>query len=460
MGLSLPGLASNLDTAAIIKALMDVEAIPKTLLSNKITDKKYVVSQLQSLNSAVQNLATSAKKLSDPVALNQLTARASSDAVTVAAGKTAAPIRADIVVDRLATHHTVVTAAFSVWPDEPPVLTLENAEGELLELTPETTSPQDIAKAINAADAGVSAAVVAAGTDGLGAPVYRIQLTATESGAAGAFRLHRGDAAAVAAQTATDVTDEPGAAVITVGTDAQVRLWAGTAAEQVVTSGSNTFTNLFEGVDVTARTVSADPVTVTVAVDTAAKSRAVGEFVTQVATLLNGIKNGSTATPGTANGEQTTLGVFTGDSTVRALRMAIEQAVQYPVDGVSPSTIGISIDRYGVLSFDSATFSAAVAEDPDAVDALFAAIAARVEETATQYSDKHEGLLTARITGQESEIKTLNTQMDAWDVRLAQRRATLEATYTRMETLLSRLNSQSSYLESQLAALTKSSSSS
>ncbi len=55
------------------------------------------------------------------------------------------------------------------------------------------------------------------------------------------------------------MSTEPGAAVIAAGTDAQLRLWAGTAAEQVITSSGNTFTDLFEGVDVTVSTVSTSP---------------------------------------------------------------------------------------------------------------------------------------------------------------------------------------------------------
>ncbi|RZI85774.1 MAG: flagellar hook-associated protein, partial [Microbacterium sp.] len=85
--------------------------------------------------------------------------------------------------------------------------------------------------------------------------------------------------------------------------------------------------------------------------------------------------------------------------------------------------------------------------------ALFSGVAARVQDVTEQYSDKYDGLVTARITGQQEEVKRISEQLDRWDVRLEQRRATLERTYASMETMLSRLQSQSAYLTSQVEGL-------
>ena len=460
MGIAMDGLASNLDTSAIIKALMDVESIPRTLLSAKSDDRKYVITQLQSLNTALQELFTKASSLRTSAPTSLMTATASSDAVTATARTGTAALSTQIVVDSVATTHGIVTAAVSAFADDPLVLTIENAAGGRIEVRPESSSPADVAQALTAAGAGVSATAVAAGRDVDDNPLFRLQITATESGADGAFRVFLGDADAVAGGLATDLSAQPGAAVVTQGTDAQVRLWAGTAAEQTVTSSSNTFVDLFPGVDVTVTKASADPVTVTVASDTAASTTAVADFVKQITAVLSGIAKGSTATPATSAGGSTTLGVFTGDSTVRALRTALTDAVQYPVDGVSPSTIGISFDKSGNLTFDEAAFTAALARDPAAVEAVFSGITTRVADVTDQYSDKYDGLLTSRITGQQDEVRRLADQLDQWDVRLEKRRATLERTYAAMETMLSRLQSQQSYLTSQLDSLASSRSSS
>ncbi|WP_417564403.1 flagellar filament capping protein FliD [Microbacterium sp.] len=453
MGLSLDGLVSGLDTTALIKSLMDVEAIPRNLLAAKQTDKSSIISQLQSLNASMQSLADQAKKAASATALSQFTTSSSSPAVTVTAGPDATPTTAAVVVDQVARAHTVVTAASVVWPEAPPVLTIENAAGERIEVTAESTSLQDVARAVTGAGAGVTATVVRAGTDAGGAPTYRLQLIADEAGQAARFRVYRGDLGAVATGTAADVATAPGGAVVTIGSDAQLRLWAGTDAEQVVISSGNTFTALFPGVDVTVTAASAEPATITVAADATARTKTVGDFVAQVASVLSRIDKGSTATVPDGSGGTTRLGVFTGDSTVRALRQALADAVGHPVDGKSPSMIGISFDRYGVLSFDSERFAAALAQDPDGTQEMFTEIAARVQDASTRYGDKYDGLLTTRIVGQQNEVASLGDQISRWDVRLEQRKASLQRTYAHLETMLSQLQSQSSYLASQLASL-------
>jgi flagellar hook-associated protein 2 len=454
MALSLDGLVSGLNTTDLIKAMMDVHSIPKNLLKSKIADKGVVISDLQSLNASLQDLAAKAKTASAAGAMAKFTATASAKSVSVTAGAEAAPGAIDIVVDRIAQRHSVVSAPYATWPDEPPVITLQNSKGERVEIIPGSTSMTDVAQAINKAGFGITATAVGAGTDASGAPLYRLQLNAAEPGAAGSFSVLRGDIASVEAGTAVDILADPSSATVSTGVDAQVRLWAGTSAEQVITSANGTFTGLLPGVDVTVTAVSTEPVTVTVATDSAEQAKAHEAFVAQIAKILSGIDKGSTATVPSGSGETTTLGVFTGDSTVRSLRRALADAVQYPVDGVSPSTMGISIDRYGVLSFDQERFTKALAENPEQVAATFSGLAARVQDAAETYSDKYDGLLTTRITGQQKEVDALGEQVERWDVRLAQRKATLERTYAQLEVQLSRMQSQSTYLTSQLAALT------
>ncbi|OAN40230.1 flagellar filament capping protein FliD [Microbacterium sp. H83] len=448
--MKLDGLVSGLKTDELIKALMDVSAIPKTLITNKITDRSTVITNLQSLNTSLQDLVAKAKTAASPSSLAAFTATSSSETVTVTAGAKATAFSTSVVVDAVATAHSVVTAAAgsTTWGG---TFTIAGADGDPVEITPSGTGAQDLATAINNSKAGVTATVVPAGTDADGKPLTRIQLTSNETGADGEFALHRGTAADVAAGTSTDLGAQTGAATVTHGADARIRLFAGTAAEQSLTSASNTI-SVGEGIDVTVTKAGGDPVTVTVARDAKKQTATAEAFVKEIAALLTRIDNGSKATVGGV-GENTTLGVFTGDSTVRSLRGALANAVQHPVDGVSPSTIGITISDKGVLSFDAEKFATALADDPEATQELFSGISGRLQDVTTQYSDKYEGLLTARITGQEEEVKTLKTQVERWDVRLEQRRATLERTYAQLEVQLSKLESQSSWLTSQLAGL-------
>ncbi len=444
-GINMNGLASGLDTKAIIDALMAVAEIPKTQLQNKVTDRQYVISQLQSLNSSVKSVGETAKKLAGFGALDKTTAASSSQAVTVTGKAGAQPMNASIVVDKVATTHTVVSAAMSSFSGS--ALTIKAADGTLTEVTPASSSLTDVAKAINESGAGVKAAVVSAGGG-----QFRLQVTAKDTGADASFTIYEGTEADVLANTATDLAS--GGAVVTQGSDAEVRLWAGTAAEQVVNSKTNTFEDLFPGVDVKVSVVSAEPVNVSVATDTAAQSKVVEDFTKQVQAILSGIKNGSKATVGDA-GTAATLGVFTGDATVRALSNDLKNAVTLPVDGVSPSSIGMTMDKYGVLSFDKEKFAAAMAKDPEGTEKVFNAIAARVEGVSDTYSDSYDGVLTKRVQNQEAFVRQLNTQIEQMDKRLEMRRDAMVLKYAALETAMQQMNSQKDYLTAQFAAMTK-----
>ncbi len=57
------------------------------------------------------------------------------------------------------------------------------------------------------------------------------------------------------------------------------------------------------------------------------------------------------------------------------------------------------------------------------------------------------------INGRKSLIDNMNDQISGWDVRLAARKLALTRQFSAMETSLSSLNNQSSWLSGQLASL-------
>ena len=268
------------------------------------------------------------------------------------------------------------------------------------------------------------------------------------------------------AGTATDLMSDPGAATIRVAQDASATLWAGTAAQQTITSASNTFTNLLPGVDVTATAVTSAPATLTVTPDIATSSQTADTFVTSIGTILANILNGQkTATSTDASGAVTTkLGTFTGDSNIRSINDSLISAATDPVNGVSPSSIGINISVDGsynaTVTFDPDAFAAAMASDPAGTQAMFNAISARVSAAANAASDPYQGTLSSEIKNAQSEVSDLNDQVASWDTRLAARQAALQQTYAALEVAVNKLNAQGSYLTQQLAGLTNSSSSS
>lgn len=450
MSLAVDGLASGLDTTALINSLMQLEARPQTLLKNKVSDAQSMISALRGLNAKIASLATSATKTAGPDALDLHSATSSSATATTAVRPGASAGQMNVVVKTLAQAQVAVSAAVSAWPDDPPVLTVVASDGTHTQVTGASASLDDVAAAINGAEAGVTAVKVSTGGGN-----FRLQFTSTETGADAAFEIHRGTSAQVTDGTSVDVLTAPGAATISAAQDAEVVLWAGTAAEEIITSATNTFADILPSVDLTVSAVSADPITLKVERDDSAISKVAEGFVSDLNSVFALIDtktavNTNTGADGSANASG---GMFTGDSTVRDAKQRLLTAASMPVDGRSPSEIGVSVTKTGVLEFDAEKFAKALAEEPDHVEAVMQELASRVAAAATVVSDRFDGTITSKITGQESLVKNFSTQIEEWNGRLEARRTTLERTYAAMEVQLSALNSQASWLSAQLPSL-------
>jgi len=459
--LGIDGLVSGLDTTSLITSLMTIEQQPQTLLKNTVTTTQSFISSLQTINGQIQNLATKATEAAKGTSLNLFTATSSAASVTATTSATASQGSLAFTVDSIAAAQVGVTAAMSAWSaDAAPALTIVGADGTRTAITAKSGSLDDVASAINASTAGIKAVKVAAGTDAAGAKLYRLQISATTTGAAGAFSVYQGSTADVDAGTATNVLTQSGAAVVTAASDASVTLWAGTAAEQTITSTTNAFTDLLPGVDVTVSAPSADPVTVAVGRDVAGATSAASALVTQMNAITSYYATATAVTTSTdaSTGQTTTLsGTLTGDATSRDVVQRLTAAMSTPVNGMSPSSIGISITKDGDFEFDEERFQAALAADPDAVQTMFAAVAQNVATAATAASDKYTGSITTAITGQQTVVTDLSKRISDWDIRLAARKASLQLVYTNLETSLSTLKSQSDWMTSQLSTLTTSS---
>ncbi len=433
MGISLDGLASQLDTTALIKALMDIDRIPQNILYNKSVRAQATVDALKALNTGIANLTTLSGAAAKPGALSLFTATSSSTAATATAGTGATAGSVEFTIDRLATKQSSVSAPLTQWPDTS--LTITGANGTAVTVTAASTSLDDVVKAVNASTANVTATKVSTG-DGN----YRLQLTSKATGTAGAFTLSGTAGAFTQIQAAQD---------------AQITLWKGTAAEQAVTSGTNTFANLQTGLSVTVAATSAAPVTINVAQDAdgiAAKAEALVKGLNEVLAFITSKQKSSTTTDA-AGKPTTTLGVFTTDSSVRTIGQSLLSAASAPIDGISPSEYGISITKSGTMEFDPVKFKAALAKDPAAVDAAVRTIGSRLETAGKTASDKYGGMIAAKITSGEGQVRGLNDQVAAWDIRLATREARLKSTYVALEVAMQSMNSQSSWLTAQLASL-------
>lgn len=461
MGIGIDGLSSGLDTTAIINALMSAEAIPQTQMKSKVSADTYLLNALQALNAKFAALTTAAGALAKPDGLAKYQVTSSSPAIAATLAASAKPVSLDLTVTKLAQAHSVVTSPLQAWPTSPAVLTFVKADGTKTEVTAATGSLDDVAYAINKSSAGISAVKVASGTAPDGAVQYRLQLTSTETGSASAFSAYDGSAADVEAGSAPSLTGAPGAAVLRNGQDAEVTMWAGTPAAQTVTSASNTFAAITPGLDITVHQLSTDPVTLDVSRDVAQVSTAAEELISNVNIILGSILTQSAVSGSAAAGASDSVkaGLFTSNSTTAAAKERLFGAVVNPINGQSPSTIGINSTKNGDFVFDADVFAAAYAKDPAAVESTLQVIAQRVADAAKAVSDPYEGTLSQSIKGKQTVINDLNDQILKWDDRLAQRRGALASIYSNLEVQLSRMQSQQNFLTAQISSFDSASSS-
>ncbi len=449
--LGIDGLISGLQTTDLINQLMLAEAGPQRLLAAKQTSASSMVTGLQALNARLSSLADAAATASKPASWDAATATSSHPSVTATAAAGAQPSTLSFTVSQVAQSQSSLVTLPTGYDAPAPKFTITQGGVDTV-VTAASADITDIVDAFNASGTGVKAAAVNVGTSA--APDYRLQLTGVETGSGKGFSL--------SVATGADGTGTQALTLNNVRTaqDARLTLWAGTAFEQPVTSSSNTFTGLMSGVDVTVTQVETEPVSLTVARDDTAITKLATDLMGALGVVLSEISSRTATTTTTSDDGRTVVtgGLFSGDSAVRGLQQQLQSAMAFPIEGLSPSEAGISINaKTGHFDFDQEKFAAALAADPAKVEKIVSGLAARVGEVATGASDKYEGTITLKIQSQEGMVKDLGEQIASWDLRLASRREGLQKTYAALEVTLSNLQSQSSWLSSQLASLSTSS---
>jgi flagellar hook-associated protein 2 len=433
---SISGLGSGLDTASIVDQLMQLEQVPQAQLRSRVSSEQLAVNAMQTLNSKIASLASTAANLSKHSAWTKFSTSSTNDKVTVTASESATPMSISVQVGRTALSHRLeFTSAYALDTagTVPTSVSLDRLDGKAaLSLTTDGTLA-GLVKVLNdpANKTGVTATAVQVSPG-----QYRLLVESTDTGAASDFTL----------------TDTSGGQILggqskRAGQDAQITL----GSSLTVTSSTNTFTDITPGVSITLAPDATGTAVVSLTRDNSAVSAGVKALVDAVNAELSDIDGLTAYDPATK-----ASGLLAGNSAVRDLRGALLDSV-FPADGTSLSSLGIQTDRSGKLVFDQAKFEAAYAADPAGVEVRFTApgagFADRVRAVASTASDSDRGTLTQAITGRKDAIGRLNDNIADWDIRLALKRETLERQFTALNVALSQMNSQSSWLAGQIANL-------
>ena len=390
MALSSAGIGSGLDVNGIISQLMALEQRPLTALASKEAKYQSQLSAYGSLKGALSTFQSSAASLANPTKFSALKASVADSTiatVSVAAGATAGTHAIEVQtlaqVQKLASaaHAATNTAigtgkltiSFGTYAADTFTANADKASTEIT-IGAGENSLAGIRDAINAADAGVSAAII---NDGTG---YRLTVSSNDSGTENAIRI---------AVTDDDAAHTDNAGLSQVAFDARTisgvtNLTQTVAAKDAVvvidgitvTKPSNTISDALEGV--TLSLLKENPgstTTLSIAQDIAGVQASIQSFVKAYNDLNTTIVN---LTKYDAETKKASL--LTGESTVRTLQSQLRGLFNTPLSiaagGLtSLADVGIAFQTDGTLKLDSTKLTAALNDPSKDVSTLFAQVA-------------------------------------------------------------------------------------
>lgn len=356
--ISFNGLATGIDSEKVIQGLLEVQQRQMDRLAARKQQAEQRRAAFQALSAQVLSLRAQAGRLAggqNSPFLSRSAQVSDERSLVATAASGAATGTYSLRVNALAAAHQVASQGYADREAAIPAgqITLRSGDrpAATIQIGSSQQTLQGLADAINAADAGVSAAII---QEGSGATPFRLLLTATAAGAANAISFS-GEFATPQGNETTPAFDfsEP----VTAAADASVTLGSGPGAVTVL-QASNEIKGLIDGV--TLNLQQADPtrtLTVRVQADTSAGTDAVKGFVAAYNSIVDGIKQLTGYDPKT-----NAAGLLLGDRSVLEIQQALRSAVLDVVPGLPPqanrlTAIGVSLNDSGQLVLDESRLS-------------------------------------------------------------------------------------------------------
>ncbi|MBX3679228.1 MAG: flagellar filament capping protein FliD [Rhodocyclaceae bacterium] len=460
-GLTASGIGSGLDVNSLVSQLMTIEQQPLTKLATTEASYQSKLSAFGQLKSALSNLQTAANALKDAAKFSTTKATIADGApFTATSTSDASPGSYSIEVLALARQQRIATSATTEFAPTAGDLTITFGKIEGGVFTPGAEATKTLSfsggtleafrDAINDGDLGISASIINNGT------VKQLVIKGDTTGAEQAFQIG-GTTGLSVDPTVTGVSSDPTYSLAS-AQDAQVDVDG-----IIVTRSTNTLSDVIEGVTLTLQKQDVGaPSTLGIADDKSGASTAINAFVKAYNDLSTTIKSLTAY-----NAETKVAATLTGDSTARSVQSQLRSMLGDTISGLSGaarlSDIGISFTATGGLEVNSTKLTEALADPTVDVGAFFAGNGT-VDGFATRLSDRidgyvsTDGLIAGRTDGINRSIKSIGTQREQLNVRLAQIEERYRAQFTALDTLLSSLTQTSNYLTQQLANLPGSSS--
>jgi len=451
------GVGSGMDINGIVNQLVAAEGQPqKDAVTRQTTAANAQLSGLGSLKSALSTFKTSVQKLTDGSLFKSHQATSTNETilkVTAGAGSVAgahilqvtqlAKAQNSISNTEFTGSTEVVgsgTLTFSVGTKTPFSLTIDASNNTLA----------GIRDAINGSSGnnGVTASIINVNNSTNTGTISKLVLTAKETGVANAFSVAvTGDAGLSRLDTSTPANFTGVAAA-----DAKILIDG-----QAATRSSNVMSDVLQGITLNLQSaVPGTDVNVDIKLDNAAIKQTISDFVTAY-NALNSTTDKLGKFAGSTGGSN---GALVGDSTLRSIRNDLRQQTSSPVTSASDSfnslkTIGIDIDKTGVMTLDSAKLDKALAANLSSVSDVFSStdgVATRLNAKINQYLQTG-GPLDTRQKSLNKQLKKLSDRSDTIQLHLDNVQKTLLKQFIAMDVAVGKFQSTGAFLTNQLAKL-------
>ncbi len=424
------GLASGLDTAGMINGLMRIERLPITRMQGRQSDYRARLQSWSKITTQVSAFREKVDSLRHPTDFSSFVSARSSneDVATVEVTGSPTPASVTMTVEQLAASHQITAGtgfASGASAVGAGTFTISTSSGDTVITTTDTTTLADLARAINDnSELAVNASVVEVSTGD-----SRLLLTAEQSGADAAFT------------TSSSVTALNNSNVISQAADAQVRL--GDAVNGILISRpTNTITGVIEGVSLSLKTASTQPVSFSIERDTEAAKTAIVDLVNAANGVLDEIDKQTAY-----DADNNRASPLTNDSTARDLTLSLRSVMgETFTNGTSTirslGDLGISLGQDGRYSVDQAKLTDVLTTDFDTVMTAFTRDGSS-DSTSVQFlsatGETAEGTYAVTVDGAATSPVltgsgyTVPTQDETFDITLNS--STLSVTVTSGSTL-------------------------
>ncbi|MBS3908384.1 MAG: flagellar filament capping protein FliD [Actinobacteria bacterium] len=457
MALATSGIYSGLDVESMIKGLMQVERQPLVRLQKKEAGYQAKISGLGTMLSALSGFKSSMTAIKGSSLISMKAVSQDSNVFTASATTDAVAALHNIKVNNIASVQSIYSAAFT--SETAAVADLTTHAVQKLKIQVGAADPVTITidannntlagvrNAVNSANAGVKASIL---NDGTG---HRLILTSTTTGASNRISVLVdednngvfGEAAETDLiglsrlafnPTSYDAAGNPTAGVMNMTQSQAARDASLTVNGLAVTNSSNTITNVISGVTLSLKKDSAGG---TLALDVSMDRDALKAKMT----ALTGAYNNLMGTVKDLRGGSTGKGLLRTDNVVNTVYSELRGLTSNAYSGLTLADIGVSVDKYGVMSFDAAKFDSKLSASTADVTKMLNTMGTSLESKLDSYI---KTAIPDKQDGYRATIKVITKRGSDMELRLSKTEKMLRKKFENLDRQLAQLQGQGNYL--------------